>query len=92
MSGNSSAQKEGEAAQNESNAIQRERNTFISCLSPRGGAILAAVIADILADGLDSGQIAALAGFITIIGDSLGFISAQMDLLEDPETSDTFTR
>lgn len=56
--------------------------SLFESLSPRGGTILAALIADILADGLDSAQIAALGGFITVIGDSLAFISAQMDLHE----------
>lgn len=55
-------------------------STFSDGLSPTGGVILAAVIANILADGLNSNQIAALGGFLTIIGDSLGYISAQMDL------------
>jgi hypothetical protein len=53
---------------------------FLDSLSPKGGTILAAVIADILADGLNSDQIASLGGFITIIGDALGYISAQMEL------------
>lgn len=72
--------------------VPAKSKTFFESLSPRGGAVLAAVIGDILADGLDSGQIAALAGFVTIIGDTLGFIAAQMDLQEDPEAPDTFTR
>ena len=59
---------------------QKNNNTFLDCLSPKCGTILAAVLADILADGLNSNQIAALGGFITIIGDSLGYISAQMEL------------
>lgn len=62
---------------------REDRQTIFDCASPRGGAILAAVIADILADGLNSNQIAAIGGFITIIGDSLGYISAQMALNED---------
>lgn len=61
---------------------QNNRNTFLDCLTPKGGVLLAATIADILADGLNSNQIAALGGFITIIGDSLGYISAQMDLCD----------
>ena len=60
----------------------QNNHTFSDCLSPKGGAILATLIADILADGLNSNQIAALGGFITIIGDSLGYISAQMDLCD----------
>lgn len=60
-----------------------ECNRFFESLSPKGGTVLAAVIADVLADGLDSGQIAALGAFIVLIGDSLGFIAAQMDLQSD---------
>ncbi len=56
--------------------------TFLECLSPKCGTVLAAVIADILADGLDTNQIATLGGFITIIGDSLGYISAHMELTD----------
>ncbi len=64
------------------NSKQNAGCTFFDGLSPKGGTILAAVIADILADGLNSNQIAALGGFITIIGDALGYISAQMTLNE----------
>lgn len=66
---------------------QSNRNTFVDCLTPKGGVILAATIADILADGLNSNQIAALGGFITIIGDSLGYISAQMELNDSRNTN-----
>lgn len=59
---------------------QNESYTFLDCLSPKCGTVLAAVIADILADGLTSNQIAVLGGFITIIGDSLEYISAHMEL------------
>lgn len=61
---------------------REEVRTIFDCLPPRGGALLATLIADILADGLSSSQIAAIGGFITIIGDSLGYIAAQMDLNE----------
>jgi hypothetical protein len=56
--------------------------TVFDCLSPRCGTVLAAVTADIIADGLNPTQIAAIGGFITIIGDSLGYIAAQMELNE----------
>ena len=59
---------------------QNASHTFLDCLSPKCGTVLAAVIADILANGLTSNQIAVLGGFITIIGDSLGYISAHMEL------------
>lgn len=61
---------------------REEIRSILDSVPPRGGTILAAVIADILADGLDATQIAALASFITIIGDSLSYIAAQMDLNE----------
>ncbi|HWQ78248.1 MAG TPA: hypothetical protein VN381_05495 [Anaerovoracaceae bacterium] len=48
---------------------------------------MAALVADILADGLDADQIDVLGSFITIIGDSLSFISAQMSLEEGREDS-----
>ncbi len=70
------------------NNDRAESNGFFESLSPKGGTILAALIADILADGLDSGRIASLAAFITLIGDSLGFIAAQMDLRESAESPD----
>jgi pyruvoyl-dependent arginine decarboxylase (PvlArgDC) len=63
-------------------SCQKESRTILDCLSPRGGTVLAAVIADIIADGLNSTEIAAIGGFITIIGDSLGYIAAQMELNE----------
>lgn len=59
--------------------------TFFELISPKSGAVLAALTADLLADGLNAKQIAALGGFITIIGDSLSFISSQMALQEDSE-------
>jgi len=71
---------------NQKECGQMSSNMFPDCLSPKGGAILAALVADILADGLNSNQIAALGGFITIIGDSLGYISAQMELCESKNT------
>ena len=72
---------------NQGDCGQKSSSTFLDCLSPKGGVILAATIADILADGLNSNQIAALGGFITIIGDSLGYISAQMDLCASINTN-----
>jgi hypothetical protein len=60
--------------------------TIFDCLSPRCGTVLAAVIADIIADGLNSDQISVMGGFITIIGDSLGYISSQMELNEQFNT------
>lgn len=57
--------------------------TFFELIHPKSGAVLAALTADLLADGLDAKQIAALGGFITVIGDSLAFISAQMALQEN---------
>ncbi len=71
----------------QSDCGQKNNSMFLDCLPPKGGAILAAAIADILADGLNSNQIAALGGFITIIGDSLGYISAQMELCESKNTN-----
>lgn len=59
---------------------QEEIRTVFDCVPPKGGAIAAAAIADIIADGLNSNQIAAIGGFITIVGDSMGYIAAQMDL------------
>lgn len=56
--------------------------TIFDCIPPRGGAILAAVVADILADDLNVVQIAVLATFITAVGDSLGYIAAQTELNE----------
>lgn len=61
---------------------RKEVRTLFDCVSPGKGAILAAVIADILADGLDSVQITVLATFITAVGDSLGYIAAQTELNE----------
>lgn len=61
---------------------REEIRTIFDCVPPKGGAILAAIIADILADGLDSVQIALLGAFITTVGDSLVYISAQMELNE----------
>lgn len=72
---------------NQDDCEQKNSNTNFGCLSPKGGVILAAVLADILADGLNSNQIAALGGFITIIGDSLGYISAQMELCDSRNTN-----
>jgi hypothetical protein len=66
----------------DSENCREEAKTIFDCLPPRSGTILAAVIADILADGLNSNQIAAIGGFITIIGDSLQYISSQMELNE----------
>lgn len=66
---------------------QNINNVIFNCRSSRCGAVLAAVIADILAEGLNSNQIAALGSFITIIGDSLGYISAQMELCESKNTN-----
>ena len=63
-------------------SCQKEVRTIFDCLAPSCGTVLAAVVADIIADGLSSNQIAAIGGFITIIGDSLGYISAQMELNE----------
>lgn len=62
---------------------RKEVRTIFDCVPPRCGVITAAIIADIIADGLSSTEIAAIGGFITIIGDSLGFISAQMSLNEE---------
>ena len=59
-----------------------EVRTIFDCVPPKGGAISAVIIADILADGLDATQIAVLAAFITTVGDSLAYISAQMGLNE----------
>jgi hypothetical protein len=61
---------------------KEEIRTIFDCVPPRGGAIFAAIIADILADGLDPIQIAVIATFITAVGDSMGYIAAQMDLNE----------
>lgn len=72
---------------NQDDCGQKNCNMFLDCFSPKGGVILAAAIADILADGFNSNQIAALGGFITIIGDSLGYISAQMELCESNNTN-----
>jgi hypothetical protein len=62
---------------------REENRTIFDGVPPKGGVITAAIIADIIADGLNSAEIAAIGGFITIIGDSLGFISAQMSLNEE---------
>ncbi len=67
---------------NENCQEEREIRTIFDCVPPRGGAILAAIIADILSDGLDAIQIAVIATFITAVGDSMGYIAAQMDLNE----------
>ena len=72
---------------NQNDCGQKNSYTLLDCLSPKDGAILAAAIADILADGLNSNQIAALGGFITIIGDSMQYISAQMELCESRNTN-----
>jgi hypothetical protein len=61
---------------------RKEVRSIFDCVSPGKGAILAAVIADILADGLDSVQITVLATFITAVGESLGYIAAQTELNE----------
>jgi hypothetical protein len=61
---------------------REEIRTIFDCVPPRGGTIAAAIIADILADGLNAIQIAVLATFITAVGDNLGYIAAQMDLNE----------
>ena len=61
---------------------RKEVRSVLDCVPPRGGAILIAVIADILADGLDAVQMATLGSFITAVGDSLVYISAQMELNE----------
>jgi hypothetical protein len=61
---------------------RKEVRSVLDCVPPRGGAILIAVIADILADGLDTVQMATLGAFITAVGDSLVYISAQMELNE----------
>lgn len=65
-------------SENESgNVLSR---TIFDYLSPSCGTVLAAIIADILAAGLDPVQIAVLAAFITSVGDNLGYIAAQMEL------------
>lgn len=47
-----------------------KRRSGLSCFPPGEGAVLAAVIANLLANGLDAAQIAVLAAFVTTIGDS----------------------
>jgi|GEM_PF-6553268 len=47
------------------------KRLFLQGLSPKKGPILAAIIADILADGLTPIEIDNFANFITVIGDSM---------------------
>ena len=61
---------------------RKDVRTIFDCVAPGKGAILAAILADILADGLDTTQINVLATFIIMIGDSLSYIAAQTDLNE----------
>lgn len=59
---------------------ERNCGTILDGLSPKCGAILATTIAAILSEGLDSNQVTALGGFLVIVGDSMGYIAAQMEL------------
>ena len=57
--------------------------TILDGLSPKCGAVLGAAIAAVLSEGLDATQVAALGGFLVIVGDAMGYIAAQMSLNEE---------
>ena len=67
----------------------KECGSILDGLSPKCGAILAPIIAAILAEGLNSNQIAALGSFTNSVGDALSYIAAQMQLNEGLISSDS---
>lgn len=66
--------------ENSSNENADYRRLFLKGLSPQKGTILAAIIADILTEGLSVVEITNFASFIVLIGDGMAYIASQREL------------
>ncbi len=51
---------------------------LFDCLNPGCGAALIPAVAQVMAEGLDANQIGVLGNFLSAVGDTLAYMSAQM--------------
>jgi hypothetical protein len=54
------------------------RPFLFDCFSPDCGAALITAVAEAMAEGLDADQIGVLGNFVSAVGDTLAYISAQI--------------
>ena len=67
------------------------RHIFLEGISPKFGALLISVTADILSEGLTASQINVLGTFTAAVGDTLSYIAAQMQFNQEILAADSST-